>query len=211
MNILVVSATTQEVQPFLNSNPAADILISGVGATQTSFAIQQRLWKVKYDLVVQAGVAGTFNFEIAEIGNVVSVDRDVFADEGVWEPTGFISKFEMGLADKNEFPYTDGWLVNNASNKIPGTNKFTQVHGITVNAIHSNPAFNHLMRTKYNAVTETMEGAALHYVCLQMNIPFLQIRAISNIVGERDKQQWDLPLAINNLNNELIQLWKEWM
>ncbi|MFZ1371603.1 MAG: futalosine hydrolase, partial [Ferruginibacter sp.] len=53
---------------------------------------------------------------------------------------------------------------------------------------------------------ETMEGAALHYVCLQENIPFLQIRSISNYVGERDKIKWKLKEAIENLNTDLIKL-----
>ena len=55
----------------------------------------------------------------------------------------------------------------------------------------------------FNADIETMEGAALHYVCLQEHIPFLQIRSISNHVGERDKTKWKIKEAIENLNKEL--------
>ena len=54
-----------------------------------------------------------------------------------------------------------------------------------------------------------MEGAALHYVCLHQNIPFIQLRAISNYVGERDKTKWKIDLAISNLHNELIKLLKQ--
>ena len=39
-------------------------------------------------------------------------------------------------------------------------------------------------------------GAALHYVCREMNIPFLQIRAASNYIGERDKEKWQMKEAI---------------
>ena len=51
-----------------------------------------------------------------------------------------------------------------------------------------------------------MEGAAFHYVCLQENIPFVQLRAISNFVGERDKSKWLMKEAIENLNRETIAL-----
>ena len=51
-----------------------------------------------------------------------------------------------------------------------------------------------------------MEGAAFHFVCLQQNIPFLQLRSISNKVGERNKTKWNLIEAIVNLNRELIDL-----
>ena len=50
-----------------------------------------------------------------------------------------------------------------------------------------------------------MEGAALHYVCLMEKIPFLQIRSISNYVGERNKRNWNMKEAIANLNKKLIE------
>jgi futalosine hydrolase len=51
-----------------------------------------------------------------------------------------------------------------------------------------------------------MEGAAFHYACLQMNTSFLQLRGISNVVGERDKNKWKMKEAIGNLNNELSKI-----
>ena len=54
-----------------------------------------------------------------------------------------------------------------------------------------------------------MEGAAFHYLCLQEQVPFLQLRAISNHVGERNKANWKLKEAIHNLNEKLIGIIKE--
>jgi futalosine hydrolase len=51
-----------------------------------------------------------------------------------------------------------------------------------------------------------MEGAALHYICLQQKIKFLQLRSISNTVGERDKQKWEMKKATTNLNMELKKI-----
>jgi futalosine hydrolase len=48
-----------------------------------------------------------------------------------------------------------------------------------------------------------MEGAAFHYVCLMKQIPFIQIRSISNKVGERDKRKWKMKHAIERLKEEL--------
>ena len=56
---------------------------------------------------------------------------------------------------------------------------------------------------------ESLEGAAFHFVCLHEQLPFLQLRAISNIVGERNKKNWHLKEAVHNLNNKLITLIKE--
>ena len=51
-----------------------------------------------------------------------------------------------------------------------------------------------------------MEGAVLHYICLQEDIPFLQLRSISNYVGERDKTRWKIKEAVDNLNAELLNI-----
>ena len=60
----------------------------------------------------------------------------------------------------------------------------------------------------FNPVIESMEGAALHYVCLMEKIPFVQIRGISNYIAERNKKNWNMKESISNLNNELIRLLK---
>jgi futalosine hydrolase len=51
-----------------------------------------------------------------------------------------------------------------------------------------------------------MEGAAFHYVCLTEKVPFLQLRAVSNYVGERNKKNWNIKLAIENLNKATIEV-----
>ena len=53
---------------------------------------------------------------------------------------------------------------------------------------------------------ESMEGGALHYVGILTNTPFLQIRAISNEVGQRDKSRWQLEKALNGLTTTTLQL-----
>jgi futalosine hydrolase len=49
-----------------------------------------------------------------------------------------------------------------------------------------------------------MEGAAFHYVCLLEKAPFAQVRAISNYVETRDKSKWQIPTAIQSLNQWAI-------
>jgi futalosine hydrolase len=49
-----------------------------------------------------------------------------------------------------------------------------------------------------------MEGAALHFVCLMEKVPFIQIRSISNISGDRDKSRWNIKEAIKSLHEQLV-------
>ena len=56
------------------------------------------------------------------------------------------------------------------------------------------------------ADVETMEGAAFFEVCLRHGVPFAEIRAVSNRVGERNHAHWDIPLALRELESTLCRL-----
>jgi futalosine hydrolase len=80
------------------------------------------------------------------------------------------------------------------------------VTAVSINEITTNPKRIHQLIVQYAPAIESMEGAAFHYVCLNEGIPFIQLRSISNRIGERDKSQWQLHKAIENLQNTLIIL-----
>ena len=62
------------------------------------------------------------------------------------------------------------------------------------------------LKSKFNVQIESMEGAAFFYVCLKENQAFLEIRSISNFVEPRNKENWEILKAINNLNDTLRML-----
>ncbi len=209
MQILVVSATKLEIAPFLLQNELEaqyDFLITGVGVPACLYQLQKKLLQKKYDFVIQAGIAGSFTTEIP-LGETVVVQKDIFADMGAIEKNQFTTLFEMGLISKNEFPYHEGWLENNAEFFIKTTLK--SVNAITVNTVSDKLETTGLYTKLFNAQIESMEGAALHYVCLQENVKFLQLRSISNEVGERNKAHWKMKEAILHLNNTLSDIIKQ--
>lgn len=207
MKVLLVSATELEIAPFMN-NPLsgkADVLITGIGVPATIYHVTKQLMKNQYKLVIQAGIAGSFHKSFA-LGEVVWVKSDCFADIGINEFSNFKTLFEMGLAGENQFPFQKGFLINNSI----VTGKFTlpPAIGITVNNITDDMKAINNIQKKFTADIETMEGGAFHYVCLQQQVNFLQIRAISNIVGERNKNKWELKKAIIELDKELIKIFE---
>jgi len=203
MDVLVAAATNFEIEPFLKENKKTDLLITGVGIPATVFHLTKKLMEKKYDLVIQAGIGGTFSNSL-NLGEVVFVKEDAFADLGIQENGKFTTLFENGFLNKNDFPFNNGWLINKQS--ILKKNELPVVKGITVNKIGDDHLRNHLMKEKFSADIESMEGAAFHYVCLQQKINFLQLRGISNMVGERDKTKWKIKKAIENLNKELLKI-----
>ncbi len=109
----------------------------------------------------------------------------------------FKTLFEVGLAGENDFPFDKGWLPNNHDYfRHPS---LLVAKGITVNKIIDDEIEIKRGQEKFGADIESMEGAAFHYVCLQQKIKFLQLRSISNRVGERDKAKWAMKEAIANL------------
>ena len=203
MGLLIVAATKLEIAPFLATNYKVDVLITGVGIPATIFNLNQKLAQTKYDLVIQAGIAGTFKGTF-EKSDIVIIEEDTFADIGVDEIGNFRTIFEIGFADENEFPYKSGWLKN--EQKILKKTNLPIAKAITVNKITDDEKQLNQLKDKFNADVESMEGAAFHYVCLQHKINFLQLRSISNKVGERDKAKWKMEEAISSLNAALKRL-----
>jgi futalosine hydrolase len=208
MHLLLLSATDLEISEtatWLNNHTIGlnalkpKLLIGGIGQLQTAYALQNRIGLERPGLVIQAGIGGGHANE--DIGRVCAIGTEQIADLGVMEKAGFTNIFEMGLANRDRFPFRDGKLDNPYKPLLKWTG-LPVLDGVTVNGIRlSDP--DGFQRNPLRVV-ESMEGAALHYVCLMERVPFLQIRAISNITGDRDKSRWKLKEALKNLHVELV-------
>ena len=154
-------------------------------------------------MVVQAGVAGCFDANIA-LGSVVIVKKEAIADESVIEVEKLRTLFDLELVPRDQFPFKNGWLVND--HHLVRMSKLKKVTAISVNEITTSKQRSKFYLDTFRPVIESMEGAALHYTCLMEKIPFVQLRSISNYIGERNKDKWDLKKSIVNLSNELINL-----
>ena len=201
MNKLVIAATQMEIQPLMSAHFEADFLITGVGTPTTVYNLLKKIAYKQYDFILQVGVAGSFK-EFFKLGDVVFVKSDCFADLGAIENKKFHSIFDLNFNGLNEFPFKKGMLENEFKMQL----SLKEAKGITVNCLTDEMEQIGILQGKYQADVESMEGAALHFVCLQEGIPFLQIRGISNFVGERDKSEWQLKSAIINSNRVALKI-----
>lgn len=214
MNCLLIAATYNEISSFIESyrdssepwteNIELDILITGVGLTGTTYLLTKQLQLKRPDLVIQAGIAGCFDKEI-ELGSVVIVRDERIADEAVLEDGKLVTLKDLGLRDPDQPPYKNGWLKNSRNQLLKKT-ELPLVKGISVNQLTTDKKTRKQYHEVFKPVTESMEGAALHLVCLSEKVPFLQVRAISNYAGERDKKKWKMKRSLRALNNELKNL-----
>jgi futalosine hydrolase len=198
-----ISATTAWLSNYTRgfNSIKPKLLISGIGQLQTAYSLLNQIRFERPDLVIQAGIGGAT--EQKEPGEVFAIGSDRIADLGVMEKTGFSDIFSMGLDNPDRFPFEQGKLKN-PYRQLLNWAGLPVLEGITVNEIKSDDTAG--FQRNRSPIVESMEGAALHYVCLMEKIPFLQIRAVSNRLGDRDKSRWKLKEATQNLHKTLIHL-----
>ena len=102
------------------------------------------------------------------------------------------------MLKENQAPFKKRKLINPAIKKV-NLLKTNTASAITINEISTSQKRIKEIVAAYSPVLESMEGAALHYVGALTQIPFIQIRAISNYVGERNKAKWKLMESIEQL------------
>ena len=200
MKIVLATATEMEMNHFRNTFKESNMVeleycITGVGLIATTFHLQKTILGVKPDLIIQVGLAGSFS-TACTIGDAVAVKNEIIADMGVFERDGYKDIFDLGLENSDGFPYVKGHLINNDDALLNSTG-LDSVNAVSVNEISTSIEKIDLYANRYHASIETMEGAALHYVCLQHRTRFIQIRGISNFIGERDKSKWEIKKAMD--------------
>ena len=217
--ILFVTATSAEaailkkidgVTPadkfYIFNGTEIHLLISGVGSVSTAWSLKQWLSvNEKPDLVLNAGIAGSYRDTI-KIGDVVMPVTDCFADSGIEDGENFLTLFESGLADPDEFPYRSGLLHSDAYMSDLVKNILSPVNAITVNTATGSEKSIFKLVKKFNPDIETMEGATFFYICIREKLPFLAIRSISNMVEPRNRSKWNIPLALEHLSEKLKEV-----
>ncbi|HUX84739.1 MAG TPA: futalosine hydrolase [Chitinophagaceae bacterium] len=220
MELLLTAATALEIEPvchwlgreeqpgvYLHGDHRIRVLISGAGILRTTYHLTRWLMDYPCDLAIQAGIAGSFREEFLP-GTVFAVEKEILGDTGAGDGPVFRDLFDIGLAGKNDPPFRDGMLINPLG-RVAGPWEPTGLDwakGITVNKVTGDPQTVRNLVEKYDPDLETMEGAAFHFVCLLKPVPFLQVRAISNYAGHRNRESWDIPIACRNLHQALIPI-----
>ena len=216
MKILLVAATQAEVQPlidhcqsswqstasgiFKQGQTTIEFMITGVGMVRTAYALGSRLATEKPDLCVNAGICGAFPSKFA-IGDVVHVVTERIYGLGAEDANGQFLRME-DLALPEDISSSFGLVNSDAA----GFAFLPIASGITVNTVHGAESSIAEVIGTIDPDIESMEGAAFFYCCLKAQVKFLAIRSVSNLVEPRNRDNWDIPLAIANLNTQLLEL-----
>jgi len=214
MRIAIAAATAREMDALRLPHPAGSpgdgphrlsCWTTGVGLLHATHALTARIRAERPGLVLQVGIGGAFDTVRHPVGSAACLARDGAADLGVREADGWRDVFDMGLTDPDTHPYRGGWLVN-PHDRLLTLSGVAAATGVTVNRVSTDPDWIGDLERRLRPDIESMEGAALHYVCLMESVPFVQIRGVSNRVGERDKSAWQIAAALDSAADALHRL-----
>jgi futalosine hydrolase len=210
MRVIITAATNLELdgcakkasQVFKKSKLKISFHTSGIGMLASGVKLTQLATTHKPDLIIQMGIAGSYS-KTEPLGKIWVVGSESIADLGVRENGTFKDLFETGLQKENEAPFKKRKLTNPAIRSL-NVLKSDLVAAVTINEITTSPKRIKEIIAAHNPVLESMEGAALHYVGSLTKTPFIQIRAVSNYVGERNKAKWKLKESVEQLEAYVI-------
>jgi len=219
MRILITAAEEEEIitakQAFNSlsreeqSKLEVTYLLTGIGTTSISYRLTKLLSADRFDLAVNIGIAGSFSDEFP-IGSVAVIEKEFFGDLGFETFTGFQTLFDYKILDADTFPFKSGAL--HAPEMIPEIeavlSEYKRATAVTVQTVSGSPEKRSRLEHDFKPQIESMEGAAFFYICALEGIPFIEIRSVSNEVGERDRAKWDIPLALNELKEACAKLLK---
>ncbi|MFE1288678.1 futalosine hydrolase [Streptomyces sp. NPDC058751] len=182
-----------------------DLLAAGVGPALAAASVSAALTAAAlggapYRLVVCAGIAGGFQ-PGAPVGSLVVADDIVAADLGAETPEGFVPVTGLGFGTVSHKPPKS--LVREVA-AVTGAGVGTV---LTVSTVTGSAARADELRARHpRALAEAMEGFGVAEAAGAHGVPVLEIRAVSNPVGPRDRAAWRIGEALTALTGAFGKL-----
>ncbi len=184
------------------------LLCAGVGKANTAAGLALALARWQPRAVVQFGIGGAYVGSFLSTGMTALASAEVHIDCGAGEGDDWLDLEALGLpllpgppVRYNELP-TDAALTRRlaAVAGVP-TLRFATAERVTATLQEGER-----LQRRLDVAIESMEGAAAAQVCLGLGVPFAEVRAVSNIVGERDRAAWDVPGAVRSVSAALAAM-----
>lgn len=201
--MVAVEAERQMLLEIANSRLQIDVQLAGVGPIAAATNTTSQLMKQHYDLVISAGIGGGFHTK-AQIGDLVIASSIISGDLGAQSEDGFLSLDKLGFGTNYiSTPENLATRIYDAFSLSTSSTLETRVHIgdiITLSTATGTLATAQQLANRYpNVYAEAMEGFGVAFAANQVGIPVIELRTISNMVGPRQRDQWDIPAALRTL------------
>ncbi|MDQ6823408.1 MAG: futalosine hydrolase [Candidatus Eremiobacteraeota bacterium] len=172
--------------------PHVEMLVTGVGPIEAAAGVSRALALSSYELVINAGIAGAFP-QCAPVGEGVVVSEEFC---------------EICLETGQSIVLPDGGrVVDRASSDLKLVDGlvelgFRSVRGLTVSQVTATDATARRL-AEHGVGIESMEGFAVLRAAEIAGVPAIEVRGISNVVGDRDRSQWNFDHGVRGLERIL--------
>lgn len=181
--ILIVCAVAQELAA-LPPRPNVEVVATGLGPVEAAIGTARTLAAQRYDAVINAGIAGGFR-DRCTVGDAIVCSREDYA--------------ELGLEDGSAFPLPEGVELARTVAADPallrpfldGLIPVIVGRGVTSATVTSTTARALVLAHRYRPDVESMEGFAVLRAAIDADVPAIEIRGVSNLVGERAAGEWN--------------------
>ncbi|GGH19442.1 futalosine hydrolase [Paenibacillus segetis] len=200
-HVLIMTAVQGEQDAVLRGLGEAkgfDVRLAGVGPASAAARTATALTAAKYDLVISAGIGGGFR-EQADVGSLVIANEIIAADLGVETAEGFASVDELGFGSAR-VP-VEPHLPLKLLQLLKSTSIPTSIGPIVTLSTATGTANTcaELSKRIPGVAAEAMEGYGVALAAHHLGLPVMEIRAISNIVGPRQRELWKIKEAMQTL------------
>jgi futalosine hydrolase len=165
------------------------VVRTGVGPVNAAHAVTLFLAQSDARGILICGVGGAYPSSGVRVGDVVCAASESYGDLGATSPSGFLDMKALG------FPVVDGppSLYNDLPMQIFPVER--RVPFVTVSSCTGTDAIARVLEARTGGAVESMEGAAIAHVAHLHGVPVGEVRAISNLVTNRDTTTWRLKEA----------------
>ena len=184
----------------------------GLGKANTAAGLAIAVAELRPSAVLQVGIGGAYVGSFLSVGMAMLATEDLQLDLGLRRPEGWADWSALGFPLRPQVPDA---LVADAGDRgaapvrvvavptdraladaIAAATGLPRGRFATLDAVTHDVHLGAAMQAAFDVSVESMEGAAAAQTALALAIPFAELRAVSNVVGERDKARWDLRGAV---------------
>ncbi len=192
----------------------------GMGKANAAHAATLLIMHSKPEAIIIFGIGGAYTSSGARIGDIAIATEEISGDDGVLTPEGFKDTNHIGIplvtgtggVYYNSFPAPDRFVAL-AQNALSGGFPEAQMRSgrfVTVSTCTGTDERARELDARYRGLCENMEGAAAAQVALLHQVPWMELRSISNLVEKRDPAKWDIPRAAQTAQEAVLRILEGW-
>jgi len=185
--------------------------VCGVGPVASALSLALAVGRERVESfrgVVNMGIAGSYDLDAAPVGSVVLVDREYFPEYGVWPECGENGgrpqplRFAQAILPAGPVFSCLALDAHNTLGKLGlSCHTFSRTGiGATLSGVSGTIGRADRIHALTGALIENMEGFALALGAAALNLPFVQVRSVSNRAGCRPPHTWNFDAAAHALS-----------